>query len=35
MYKLINCKKAISQIFEFDNNIVTDTGYKFIEGETA
>jgi len=28
-------QKAISQIFEFDNNIVTDTGYSFIEGETA
>ena len=28
-------KKAISQIFEFDNNIVTDTGYRFVKGETA
>ena len=28
-------KKAISQIFQFDNNIVTDTGYKFVKGNSA
>ena len=28
-------KKAISQIFQFDNNIVTDTGFKFIKGNSA
>ena len=28
-------QKAVSQIFNFDNNVVTDTGYKFIRGESA
>ena len=28
-------RKAISQIFQFDNNIVTDTGYRFIKGDSA
>ena len=28
-------RKAVSQIFNFDNNIVTDTGYNIINGESA
>ncbi len=28
-------QKAVSQIFDFDDNVVTDTGYKFIIGESA
>tara|TARA_Y100001970_G_C14202553_1_gene841978 strand:- start:186 stop:1196 length:1011 start_codon:yes stop_codon:yes gene_type:complete len=28
-------QKAVSQIFDFDNNIVTDTGYLMVNGESA
>ena len=28
-------KKALSQIFQFDNNTITNIDYKFIKGESA
>ena len=28
-------KKAVSQIFDFDNNVVTDTGYSIVKGKSA